>query len=135
MSFVSSVSSRSAVGTDKPQKISAIDKEIQQLNKQKAQLQEDLQKINANMELDSRTKMERSKSITSNIQQIESRISDIKMEQMQKNVQEQRPQDQPNGAPSDIDPHLVAIVPMTGSVKWLPAKRKWKAKFERWIAA
>jgi len=99
MSFVSSVSSRSAVGTDKPQKISAIDKEIQQLNKQKAQLQEDLQKINANMELDSRTKMERSKSITSNIQQIESRISDIKMEQMQKNVQEQRPQDQPNGAP------------------------------------
>ncbi|PQP82152.1 hypothetical protein C0Q44_21125 [Paenibacillus sp. PCH8] len=59
------------------------DKEIQGLMQQKIRLNEEMQGVKANDELDTKTKAERIKSLTSSISQIESQIAQIKAEELQ----------------------------------------------------
>ncbi|MDT0123642.1 hypothetical protein Q9R46_13365 [Paenibacillus sp. RRE4] len=59
------------------------DKEIQGLMQQKVKLNEQMQIVKSNDELDTKTKAERIKSLTGSIAQIDSRIAQIKAEEME----------------------------------------------------
>lgn len=59
------------------------DKEIQGLMQQKVKLNEQMQIVKSNAELDTKTKAERIKSLTGSIAQIDSRIAQIKAEEME----------------------------------------------------
>ncbi|MCM3136035.1 hypothetical protein M3629_25005 [Paenibacillus polysaccharolyticus] len=81
------------------------DKEIQGLMQQKVKLNEQIQVVQSNDELDIKTKAERIKSLTSSIGQVDSRIAQIKAEEMeeknkvkqnqQASQQQSKPEEQP----------------------------------------
>ncbi|MFC4303405.1 FlxA-like family protein [Cohnella boryungensis] len=103
--------SQSVPTSPKSHAASPRDSEIQQLNKQKAKWQEELQKVNSNAELDSKIKAERVRSITSNIQQIEMRISEIRAEEIKQKTEEAQPSTPaPQETKPELDPHLVAVI-------------------------
>ena len=60
------------------------EKELQSLMQRKNKLNEDIQAVKSNDQLDIKTKAERIKSITSTIAQVDSRIGQIKAEELQK---------------------------------------------------
>lgn len=126
VSKLSSISSSALVGI---KRANVWEKEIKQLNEQKARLQDELHKVQANADMDSKMKMERVKNLTSNIQQIDTRISEIKVEQLQKN-QENRPQETKSAQSKEMDPHLVALVEKSAAYDQLGKIAGTKKKLE-----
>ncbi len=128
MSSISAVS-KTDRGSNKITSSPAQDKEIQQLNKQRARMQEELASVNSNKDMDSKLKMERIKSLTSGMQQIDSRISEIKMENLKKSAPETR-SPEPTSPPAKTarDPHLAAIIEKSSSLTELNKSVGLRAK-------
>lgn len=89
MSSISSVST----STSAPAPLhSGRDKEIQSLMKQKVKLNETLQTVKSNDQIDTKTKAERIKSLTDAIAQLDSKIAQIKAEELQERNQIKQPE-------------------------------------------
>lgn len=116
MSYFSNVSSSVYKGANQTPALSAQDNQIKQLYKQRAKLQEELHSVNANTEMDSKLKMERVKTLTYNIQQLDTQISELKTEKFKPKTSETKSAE-PEAAPSksELDPHLVAIIEKSAS--------------------
>ncbi|WP_127507354.1 FlxA-like family protein [Paenibacillus humicus] len=116
-------------GSNKITSSPAQDKEIQQLNKQRAKIQEELASVSSNKEMDSKLKMERVKSLTSGMQQIDSRISEIRMENLKRSAPETRsPEPASPPAKTAHDPHLAVIIEKSSSLTELNKSVGLRAK-------
>ncbi|WP_416295144.1 FlxA-like family protein [Paenibacillus illinoisensis] len=73
------------------------DKIIQDLNKQKARLSEEIQTVRSNEKLDTKTKMQRIQTLNSSIQEIDAQIAQIKAEEIQEKTR-QKENEQPKSS-------------------------------------
>ncbi|WP_418038401.1 MULTISPECIES: hypothetical protein [Paenibacillus] len=86
------------------------EKELQSLMQRKTKLNEDIQAVKSNDQLDIKTKAERIKSITSTIAQVDSRIGQIKAEELQEKNKAKQPdkiQTEQVQQPEEFQPHSV----------------------------
>ncbi|WP_186333651.1 FlxA-like family protein [Paenibacillus xylanexedens] len=79
------------------------DKEIQGLMQQKIRLNEEMQGVKSNDELDTKTKAQRIKSLTSSISQIDSQIAQIKSEELQEKNKLRQPEKAQQQQPKPSD--------------------------------
>jgi len=130
MSSFSAVS-KTDRGLNKLTPNAAKDKEMQELYKQKMKVQDEINRVNNNQEMDSKLKMERVKTLTSSMQQIDSRISELKMENMKKNSPEKASSDS-KAAPSKSaqDPELAIIIEKSATYSQLSQSVELRAKLD-----
>ncbi|MGE6575241.1 hypothetical protein ACQKFM_10000 [Paenibacillus xylanexedens] len=83
--------------------VSNRDKEIQGLMQQKIRLNEEMQGVKTNDELDTKTKAQRIKSLTSSISQIDSQIAQIKAEELQEKNKLRQPEKAQQQQPKPTD--------------------------------
>ncbi|MBT2283716.1 FlxA-like family protein [Paenibacillus polymyxa] len=83
--------------------VSSRDKEIQGLMQQKIRLNEEMQGVKTNDELDTKTKAQRIKSLTSSISQIDSQIAQIKAEELQEKNKLRQPEKSQQQQPKSTD--------------------------------
>ncbi|MHA7962904.1 FlxA-like family protein [Paenibacillus sp. CAU 1782] len=107
MSSISSISKSTQISK---QTASPRDKEIQNLMKQRSRVQEELQSVKANDEMDSKTKMDRVKSLTASIQQIDSQISQIRSEEMKEKSKAAVPEQPQKQEPQSREAALMETV-------------------------
>lgn len=86
------------------------DKEIQNLMKQRGRIQEELQSVKANDEMDSKTKMERVKTLTASIQEIDSQINQIRNEEMKEKSKTTAPEQPKKQEPKSQEAALMETV-------------------------
>lgn|GEM_PF-1435487 len=86
------------------------DKEIQNLMKQRSRIQEELQSVKANDEMDSKTKMERVKTLTASIQEIDSQINQIRNEEMKEKSKTTAPEQPKKQEPKSQEAALMETV-------------------------
>ncbi|REK71945.1 hypothetical protein [Paenibacillus paeoniae] len=107
------------------------DKEMQELYKQRTKLQDEINKVNNNQEMDSKLKMERVKTLTSSMQQIDSRISEIKLENVKKMSPEKGPlNSNTNQSKPGHDPQLAIIIEKSASYSQLTQSVGLRAKMD-----
>lgn len=130
MSSFSAVSNTDR-GLNKLTPKAAKDKEMQELYKQRIKIQDEINRVNNNKEMDSKLKMERVKTLTSSIQQIDSRISEIKMENMKKSSPEKSSSDtKANPSKPEHDPQLAVIIEKSTSYSQLNQSVGLRAKMD-----
>ncbi|GAS82777.1 FlxA-like family protein [Paenibacillus amylolyticus] len=100
---MNSISSATKSSFTPGNQVSNRDKEIQGLLQQKIRLNEEMQGVKSNDELDTKTKAQRIKSLTSSISQIDSQIAQIKSEELQEKNKLRQPEkaQQQHPKPSD----------------------------------
>lgn len=89
---MNSISSATKSSFTPGNQVSSRDKEIQGLMQQKIRLNEEMQGVKTNDELDTKTKAQRIKSLTSSISQIDSQIAQIKSEELQEKNKLRQPE-------------------------------------------
>ncbi|MDT9719563.1 hypothetical protein QVE09_11655 [Paenibacillus sp. ClWae2A] len=89
---MNSISSATKSSFTPGNQVSSRDKEIQGLMQQKIRLNEEMQGVKTNDELDTKTKAQRIKSLTSSISQIDSQIAQIKAEELQEKNKLRQPE-------------------------------------------
>ncbi|WFR60327.1 FlxA-like family protein [Paenibacillus amylolyticus] len=89
---MNSISSATKSSFTPGNQVSNRDKEIQALMQQKIRLNEEMQGVKTNDELDTKTKAQRIKSLTSSISQIDSQIAQIKAEDLEEKNKLRQPE-------------------------------------------
>ncbi|MCW3791010.1 hypothetical protein OM416_05415 [Paenibacillus sp. LS1] len=100
---MNSISSATKSSFTPGNQVSSRDKEIQGLMQQKIRLNEEMQSVKTNDELDTKTKAQRIKSLTSSISQIDSQIAQIKAEELQEKNKLRQPEKTQQQQPKPID--------------------------------
>ncbi|MCL6663637.1 MULTISPECIES: hypothetical protein [Paenibacillus] len=100
---MNSISSATKSSFTPGNQVSSRDKEIQGLMQQKIRLNEEMQGVKTNDELDTKTKAQRIKSLTSSISQIDSQIAQIKAEELQEKNKLRQPEKTQQQQPQPTD--------------------------------
>ncbi|MEK4275130.1 hypothetical protein [Paenibacillus sp. FSL R7-0026] len=100
---MNSISSATKSSFTPGNQVSNRDKEIQGLMQQKIRLNEEMQGVKTNDELDTKTKAQRIKSLTSSISQIDSQIAQIKAEELQEKNKLRQPEKAQQQQPKPTD--------------------------------
>ncbi|WP_458461604.1 hypothetical protein [Paenibacillus sp.] len=100
---MNSISSATKSSFTPGNQVSNRDKEIHGLMQQKIRLNEEMQGVKSNDELDTKTKAQRIKSLTSSISQIDSQIAQIKAEELQEKNKLRQPEKTQQQQPEPTD--------------------------------